>query len=100
MNFMVGIPRTTVWYCKYGDKRAKPTDLWSNHIYNLFNTKGFISKTCYNNNIKCHHDKQPRGYAAKKATNALGKGTQGLKNNYERSRVPPQLIKEIIQSIK
>ena len=27
--FMLGIPKTTVWYCTYGDKRAKPTDIWT-----------------------------------------------------------------------
>ena len=21
--------RHTVWYCKYGDSRAKPTDIWT-----------------------------------------------------------------------
>ena len=52
--------------------------------------KGFIPKTCFNNNIKCHHEPSPRGSKA---------GTQGLKNNYERSKIPPQLCKEIIQSI-
>ena len=90
MNFMAGIPRTTVWYCQYGDKRAKPTDLWSNHIYNLFNTKGFIAKTCYNNNKKCQHESAPRGSKT---------GTQSLKNNYERSKIPEQLCYEIIKSM-
>jgi hypothetical protein len=23
-------PTTTVWYCRYGDTRAKPTDIWTN----------------------------------------------------------------------
>ena len=23
--------RNTVWYCKYGDTRAKPTDIWTNN---------------------------------------------------------------------
>ena len=30
--------RTTITYCKYGDNRMKPTDIWSNHIFNpIFN---------------------------------------------------------------
>ena len=100
MEFMQGIPRTTVWYCKYGDTRAKPTDIWSNHIANLFNPNGWKPKPeCFNGNKNCHHDKQPRGYAAKKAAGALGKGTQGLKNNYERSKIPQELCKEIIKSL-
>ena len=32
-----GINRTTVTYCSYGDKRMKPTDIWSNNIYDIFN---------------------------------------------------------------
>ena len=65
--YMQGLPRTTVWYCKYGDTSAKPTDIWSNNIYSLFNQEGWNPRPeCFNGNIKCHHDKQPRGYAAKK----------------------------------
>jgi len=41
MHYMRGIPKTTVWYCRYGDKRAKPTDIWSNNIVNLFNIYGW-----------------------------------------------------------
>tara|TARA_R100000664_G_scaffold9923_1_gene16493 strand:+ start:13 stop:672 length:660 start_codon:yes stop_codon:yes gene_type:complete len=103
MDFMMGLPRTTVWYCKYGDKRAKPTDLWSNNIYSLFNIKGFIPKTCFNNNKKCQHESAPRSSTIKKlAKKGIIKkigGTQALKNNYERSKIPPQLCKEIIESI-
>ena len=100
MFFMKGIPRTTVWYCRYGDTSAKPTDIWSNHIYSLFNTEGWQSRQeCFNGNVKCHHDKQPRGYADKKSSGALGKGTQGKKDNFERSKVPYELCKEILLSL-
>lgn len=98
--YMQGLPRTTVWYCKYGDTSAKPTDIWSNNIYSLFNQEGWNPRPeCFNGNIKCHHDKQPRGYAAKKESGALGKGTQAKKNNYERSKVPYELCKEILLSL-
>tara|TARA_Y100000052_G_C2944331_1_gene82782 strand:- start:384 stop:1004 length:621 start_codon:yes stop_codon:yes gene_type:complete len=90
MKFMLNIPRCTVWYCQYGDKRAKPTDIWSNNIYNLFNNRGFIPKTCFNNNKKCHHESAPRGSQT---------GTQGIKGNYERSKIPYQLCKEILMSV-
>ena len=51
---MLGIPKATVWYCRYGDKRAQPTDIWSNHIYSLFNTKGWHPRSeCFNGNKKC-----------------------------------------------
>ena len=91
MHFMIGLPRTTVWYCRYGDTRAKPTDIWSNHIYSLFNTGGWQPRQkCFNGNKKCHHEEAPRGSQT---------GTQGLKGNYERSKIPYQLCREIILSL-
>lgn len=91
MYFMSGIPKTTVWYCTYGDIRAKPTDIWSNHIYSLFNTNGWNPRAeCFNGNTNCHHQPAPRGSKT---------GTQGLKNSYERSKIPYELCKEILESI-
>ncbi len=99
-KFMTGLPRTTVWYCRYGDSRAKPTDIWTNHLRSLLNPNGWQPRPeCKNGNKNCHHDKQPRGYKEKKATGALGKGTQGLKDNYERSIIPEPLCLEILNSI-
>jgi len=101
LNIVKGLPRTTVWYCTYGDNRAKPTDIWSNNIRSVFNPDGWQPRAeCFNGNKNCHHDKQPRGYAAKKAAGALGKGTQGLKNNYERSKIPNELCLEILMATK
>ena len=101
MYYMRGLPRTTVWYCQYGDTSAKPTDIWSNNIRNIFNPDGWQPRPmCFNNNTKCHHDKQPRGYKAKVLAGAIGKGTQGKKNNYERSKIPKDLCIEIIISTK
>jgi site-specific DNA-cytosine methylase len=91
MDFMKGIPKTTVWYCTYGDMRAKPTDIWSNHIYSLFNVNGWKPRAiCFNGNTNCHHQPAPRGSRT---------GTQGLKNNYERSKVPYELCKEILLTL-
>jgi hypothetical protein len=88
MSFMLGIPRATVWYCKYGDIRAKPTDIWSNNIYSLFNPSGWIPRPeCHNGNSNCHHESAPRGSKT---------GTQGIKGNYERSKIPYELCKEIL----
>lgn len=91
MYFMQGLPRTTVWYCKYGDTRAKPTDIFSNNIGNpLFNPTGWFPRPeCFNGNIKCHHEVAPRGSRT---------GTQGLKGNYERSKMPEELCEEIIKA--
>jgi len=91
MNFMLGIPKTTVWYCTYGDVRAKPTDIWTNHIYSLFNVNGWKPRAiCFNGNTNCQHQPAPRGSRT---------GTQGMKNNYERSKVPYELCKEILLSL-
>ena len=85
-----GIDRTTITYCSYGDKRMKPTDIWSNNIYNpMFNLKGWNPRPmCWNNNKKCNHESAPRGSKT---------GTQGLKNNFERSKIPKELCKEILK---
>lgn len=92
MPFMLGIPRTTVWYCRYGDDRAKPTDIWSNGIRNIFNETGWQPKSeCHNGNKKCHHESAPRGSKT---------GTQGKNGSYERSKIPDQLCIEIIKSFE
>ena len=92
MDLMKGLNRTTIWYCKYGDSRAKPTDIWSNNIANLFNQKGWLPRAeCHNGNKNCHHEPAPRGSRT---------GTQGLKNNHERSKIPKKLCAEIIDTLK
>ena len=77
--------RNTVWYCQYGDKRAKPTDIWTNN-YNWS-----PKPVCKNGNPDCHHERAPRGSST---------GTQGLKNDYERSKVPSELCREILEGIR
>lgn len=90
MPFMRGLHKTTITYCSYGDSRMKPTDIWSNNIFDLFNQDGWLPKaTCFNGNTNCHHEPAPRGSKT---------GTQGLKNNYERSKIPKLLCEEIIKA--
>ncbi|WP_313097592.1 hypothetical protein [Empedobacter sp.] len=73
--------RETVWYCQYGDDRAKPTDIFTN-------SKTWIPRPqCKNGNENCHHEKAPRGSKT---------GTQGRKGSYNRSLIPQQLCEEII----
>lgn len=79
--FMEKIPRYTVWYCRYGDKRAKPTDIWSN-------IKGWQPKTCRPNNPFCNHQKAPRGSKT---------GTQGIKEAKNRGIIPERLCDEIVR---
>lgn len=88
MAFMDNLHRETVWYCKYGDIRAKPTDIWNN----LTEWNGKICHNLKKNEPKhCHHEPAPRGAKT---------GTQGFKGNMERSIIPPQLFKEIFEVIK
>ena len=75
--------RKTIWYCQYGDKRAKPTDIWTNN--SLWKPR----PVCKNGNKDCHHQPAPRGSKT---------GTQGLKGAYERSKIPEDLCKEIIET--
>jgi|TARA_R100001126_G_scaffold98100_1_gene72017 site-specific DNA-cytosine methylase len=92
LDFMQTLPRTTVWYCTYGDKRAKPTDIWTNNLRSVFNPDGWQPRPeCFNGNKNCHHEAAPRGSRT---------GTQGLKGNYERSKVPKELCLEILKTIK
>ena len=80
MNFMKGLPRYTVTYCQYGDTRMKPTDIWTNHPDPKF-------KPMCKNGDPCH-ESAPRGSKT---------GTQGRKNAKERSRIPKQLCKHIVE---
>ena len=91
LDIVKGLPRTTVWYCTYGDKRAKPTDIWTNNLRSVFNPDGWQPRPeCFNGNKNCHHESAPRGSRT---------GTQGLKGNYERSKIPNELCLEILKAI-
>lgn len=78
MDFMKGLPRYTVTYCQYGDKRMKPTDIFTNHPNPKF-------KPMCKNGDPCH-EKAPRGSKT---------GTQGLEKR-DRSRIPAQLCAHIV----
>ena len=88
LEIMKGIPRTTITYCQYGDSRMKPTDIWTNHLFEWFNIKGWKPRQMCKNGMPCH-ESAPRGSKT---------GTQGLKGNYLRSIVPKELCKEILKS--
>ena len=74
--------RHTVTYCQYGDTRMKPTDIWTNDF-------DWTPRPACKNGDPCHTP-APRGSRT---------GTQGLKGNYERSIIPNELCKEIIENI-
>ena len=84
MPFMDELPiRHTVTYCQYGDTRMKPTDIWTNN-------KNWIPRKMCKNGMSCHVS-APRGSRT---------GTQGLKGNYERSKIPEELCLEVLTNIK
>lgn len=82
LDILSSYNRDTVTYCQYGDNRMKPTDLW----HNLDWTPRKMCK----NGMPCHVA-APRGSRT---------GTQGLKGNYERSKVPRDLCLEILELIE
>lgn len=84
MPFVQHLMRHTIWYCQYGDDRAKPTDIWTNNLN--WNPR----PVCHNGNKNCHHQPAPRGSKT---------GTQGRKGSYERSKIPNELCKELINCI-
>jgi len=79
--FMRPLPKTTVTYCQYGEKRMKPTDIWNNF--------GFKGNSCKNGD-KCH-EPAPRGSKT---------GTQGEKSKEERGIVPKALCEDILTRIE
>ena len=80
MDFMKGLYRYSVTYCQYGDKRMKPTDIWTNHPDPRF-------KPMCKNGDGCH-EAAPRGSKT---------GTQGLKGSKERSVIPKALCEHIVE---
>lgn len=80
MKFMEGLPRYTVTYCQYGERRQKPTDIWTNHPFPRFHPPCRRGAPC--------HDAAPRGART---------GTQGLKNAMEKARLPALLCEHIVE---
>ncbi len=79
----MGGVRHTISYCQYGDTRMKPTDIWTNaHWWKPL-------PICKNGDA-CHQA-APRGSKT---------GTQGIKGDRDRSRIPPALFKEIFAQLK
>lgn len=82
LSVVKDLPRHTVTYCKYGDSRMKPTDLWGV-------VPNWTPRIACKNGDTCHVS-APRGART---------GTQGLKGARERSKVPYELGKEILNAL-
>lgn len=80
MAWMQAIPRYTVTYCQYGERRMKPTDIWTNHPDPQFKPPCKNGDTC--------HDAAPRGSQT---------GTQALKNAKEKGVIPKALCQHIVE---
>lgn len=80
MNFMQELPRYTVTYCQYGERRQKPTDIWTNHPNPKFKEPCKRGMPC--------HDAAPRGSKT---------GTQALRNSIDRSKIPILLCEHIVE---
>ena len=92
MEWMKRLKRYTVWYCQYGDERAKPTDIWTN--CKNWKPRPMCRNYKYDSNGEiidrhCHHESARRGAKT---------GTQGRKGSYERSKVPLPLIEEVLNA--
>ena len=83
MEFMQQFHRNTVTYCQYGDTRMKPTDIWTNCLE-------WKPRPLCKNGDSCHVS-APRGSQT---------GTQGLKGDIERGRIPPDLFYEIFKQME
>ena len=85
MPFILGLlkdtggSRHTVTYCQYGERRQKPTDIFTNHPYPQFRPPCKRGAPC--------HDAAPRGSRT---------GTQGLKGKAVRAKLPAELCRHIV----
>lgn len=79
MSWMQNIPRYTVTYCQYGERRMKPTDIWTNHPDPQFKPPCKNGDTC--------HDHAPRGART---------GSQAISNPVDKARIPVMLCEHIV----
>lgn len=74
--------RHTISYCQYGERRQKPTDIWTNAYWWKPNPLCKRGADC--------HDAAPRGSRT---------GTQGMESYKEKSRIPAQLFQQIFSQV-
>lgn len=74
-----GGTRHTVTYCQYGERRQKPTDIFTNHPDPQFRPPCRRGAPC--------HDPAPRGSRT---------GTQGVKGKVLRAKLPAELCRHVV----
>jgi len=82
MPFMAELPRKTITYCQYGERRMKPTDIWTN--------ADIPFRSMCHNGDSCHE----------RASRGAKTGTQGLKGAYERGKLPKELCEFVAKWCK
>lgn len=89
---VAGIPRATVTYCTYGDRRMKPTDVWTNNLrVDPRLAGGWRPRPeCFGGNKDCHHESC---FPSNKC------GTAGMSNAYERAKIPAALAREVLAAV-
>ena len=83
LPIMKELPRKTITFCQYGERRMKPTDIWTN-------CNKWIEKPPCKNGDTCH-EAAPRGSKT---------GTQGIKGAYARGVLPMELCSVIAGACK
>lgn len=85
---LIPAPRVTVWYCHFGESRAKPTDLWGLPFPELdFRGECHSQKANHPQDCCCRdHTAAPRGSQT---------GTQGLGSYAVKSLIPYELASEV-----
>lgn len=82
--------RATVTYCKYGARVMKPTDIWTNNLRGPSNRLGWRPRAmCSPGNPNCHHEQCSPSWNC---------GVQGMRNAFERSKIPAALAREVIKA--
>lgn len=93
MPWVRDLPRYTVTYCQYGERRQKPTDIWTNHPDPQFKPMCKRGAPC--------HDPAPRRQTQEKlraqGIEVITGGTQdGMKDPVLRATIPAQLCEHIV----
>lgn len=88
LPMLAGLTRSTVWYCRFGEQRAKPTDLWHRLPWHLHQQLDDPIFRCHNGNAD--HLSAPRGSST---------GTQGGFTREESYRIPQVLARMVRDGI-
>ena len=72
--------RHTVTYCQYGERRQKPTDIFTNHPDPQFKPPCRRGDPC--------HEAAPRGSRT---------GTQGIRGKRDRAKLPDELCRHVVR---